>query len=98
LFRDGRRFTADHLQVLAVPAPHAAGRVGYVIGKQQLAHAVDRNYVRRILREAVRGRRPALDRFDIVVRLRGRCARAALPGLAREAEQLLEALISSGSR
>ena len=98
MFRDGRRLNVGHLQLLATPAAGAAGRVGYVIGKQQLALAVDRNYVRRVLREAVRGRRPALNRFDIVVRLRGRCDRAALPKLALEAAELLDALVSTIGR
>ena len=36
------------------------GRVGYVIGTKQLPRAVDRNRLRRMLREAIRARRPAL--------------------------------------
>ncbi len=84
--------------MLAAPAAGAAGRVGYVIGKQQLGQAVDRNYARRVLREAVRMRRPALNRFDIVVRLRGRCERAALPKLALEAGELLDALVATIGR
>jgi ribonuclease P protein component len=86
------------VQVLAVPAATGAGRVGYVIGKQQLVRAVDRNYVRRILRETVRRRRPALGCFDIVVRLRVRCARNVLPALALEAAGLLDALVASTHR
>jgi ribonuclease P protein component len=66
-----------------------------VVGKQQLARAVDRNYARRVLREVARGRRAALNRFDIVMRLRGHCERASLPGLALEAAELLDALVSS---
>ena len=80
--------------MLAVPAGAGIGRVGYVIGKQQLARAVDRNYVRRILRETVRRHRPDIGRFDIVVRLRARCPRNVLPGLALEAAQLLDALVA----
>jgi ribonuclease P protein component len=83
------------VQVLAAPATTGAGRVGYVVGKQQLARAVDRNYVRRILREAVRRRRPALGSLDIVVRLRVRCTRNVLPELALEAAGLLDALVAS---
>lgn len=70
------------------------GRVGYVIGKQQLPRSVDRNYVRRMMREAVRLRRPAVSGYDIVLRLRAHCKRAALPGLAHETAQLLDALIA----
>lgn len=83
------------MQVLAAPAAAGTGRVGYVIGKHQLGRAVDRNYVRRILRETVRRRRPALGRFDIIVRLRVRCARNVLPGLALEAAGLLDTLVAS---
>jgi len=70
------------------------GRVGYVIGKQQLPRSVDRNYVRRMMREAVRVRRPAVSRYDIVLRLRAPCKRVALSGLALEAAELLDALIA----
>ena len=86
------------MQVLAAPAANGAGRVGYVIGKQQLVRAVDRNYVRRILRETVRRRRPGLGGFDIVVRVRVRCARNVLPELAFEAAGLLDTLVASTHR
>jgi ribonuclease P protein component len=89
---------AKHVQVLAAPAATGSGRVGYVIGKQQLARAVDRNYVRRVLRETVRRRRSVLGDFDIVLRLRVRCARNALPGLAIEAAALLDALLAPTQR
>ena len=98
MFREGRRLEARHMQVLAAPAAAGAGRVGYVIGKHQLGRAVDRNYLRRILRETVRRRRPALGQFDIVVRLRVRCARSVLPGLALEAAGLLDALVAAKHR
>lgn len=80
--------------MLAVAASGEVGRVGYVIGKQQLPRSVDRNYVRRMMREAVRLRRPAVSRYDIVLRLRAHCKRAALPALAHEAAELLDALIA----
>ena len=53
LFRQGRRIEAEHLQLLAVPAGGPIGQVGYVIGKQQLKLAVDRNRLRRRLRAIV---------------------------------------------
>lgn len=95
LFRQGRRIEADHLQLLAVPAGGAIGQVGYVIGKQQLKLAVDRNRLKRMLREAVRRRRPALDRFDIVLRLRRGCAPAGIAAVGAEAAQLLDALTTA---
>ncbi len=84
--------------MLAAPAERLGGRVGFVIGKKQLASAVERNYLRRLFREAVRQRRPALDAFDIVLRLRAPCTPATLPGLLREASELLGALTDPSDR
>jgi len=92
MFRSGRRFDGPHLQLLVTPAADAVGRVGYVIAKKQLARAVDRNYVRRMVREAVRKRRPGLDEVDIVVRLRRVCAADRLQLLGVEAAELLDRL------
>ena len=93
MFRGGRRFEASRLQLLAMPTTAASGRVGYVIGKKLLGRAVDRNRLKRMLREAVRNRRPAMNAFDLVIRLRQPCAGAELPGVATEACLLLDGLL-----
>ena len=95
LFRQGRRIEAEHLQLLAVPAGGPIGQVGYVIGKQQLKLAVDRNRLKRMRREAVRLRRPALDRFDIVLRLRRGCPPAGIAVVGAEAARMLDALTAA---
>jgi ribonuclease P protein component len=92
MFRTGRRYDGAHLQILVAPAAGAVGCVGYVIAKKQLARAVDRNYLRRMVREAIRKRRPGLDRVDIVVRLRRGCPVVHLPRLGAEAAELLDDL------
>ncbi len=94
MFRSGRRFEGSRLQILAVPTSGATGRVGYVIGKKLLGRAVDRNRLKRMLREAIRGRRPALNAFDLIVRLRQPCHAAEIGGVAAEAAALLDALAS----
>lgn len=98
LFREGRRSDREHLQLLAAPAAGPDGRVGYVIGKQQLTRAVDRNRLRRMLREAVRQRRPAIATFDIVLRLTRRCRPAGLCVVVGEAAALLDALLAARRR
>ena len=95
MFRGGRRFDASRLQLLAMLTTAPSGRVGYVIGKKLLGRAVDRNRLKRMLREAIRRRRPALDRFDLIIRLRQPCAPAELAGVAVEAGQLLDGLLSN---
>ena len=53
--------------------PRAAGmtdaRLGLVVGKKLLKHAVDRNRLKRIVREQFRLRRASLPVMDLVVRL-----------------------------
>ncbi|OLE17982.1 MAG: ribonuclease P protein component [Betaproteobacteria bacterium 13_1_20CM_3_63_8] len=98
MFQAGRRLNGTHLQLLASPAEHSVGRVGFVIGKKLLAGAVERNYLRRLLREAVRQHRPALDSFDIVLRLRTPCPPATQPSLLREASELLGTLTDASDR
>jgi len=74
------------------------GRVGFVIPRKQLRRAVDRNLLRRVLREAVLGRRPEVERFDIILRLSRACARRGLRELAQEAKELMDALVKSEIR
>jgi len=96
VFRGGHRFEAARLQILALPTA-GAGRVGYVIAKKLLGRAVDRNRLKRLLREVIRRRRPAVDAFDVVIHLRRPCAAAELVGLAAEADGLLDSLLSDFS-
>jgi len=92
VFRAGRRLEGERLQLVAAPASGPVGRVGYVIGTKQLKRAIDRNRLKRMLREAIRARRPSVAGFDIIVRLRRPCAPAELARAAAEAGVLLDAL------
>jgi len=47
-----------------------------------------------MLREAIRVRRPSLQSFDVIVRLRSACVAAELPGVAAEAAELMDRLES----
>ena len=71
----------------------APGCVGFIIPAKQLRRPVDRNLLRRVLREAVRSRRPDVERFDIILRLSRACARQRLRSLALEAKDLVDALV-----
>jgi ribonuclease P protein component len=82
------------LQVVAAPAQSVPGRVGFVIGKKALRNAVDRNRVRRVLRVAVGEVRPAVELYDVILRLKRGCARHEVPALAAEAKVLLAALVA----
>jgi ribonuclease P protein component len=56
----------------------AGARIGIVVGRKNLSRAVDRNALKRIVREAFRARRSELPPRDLLFRLRQR-----LSGLPR---------------
>ncbi len=81
-----------YLQLIVAPAAAGAGRTGFVIGRKALARAVDRNRIRRKLREAVRAQRPALHAYDVIVRVKRAANRAEQDAATLEASRLLATL------
>ncbi len=92
VFRNGRRIDGLYLQLVAVPAATSPGRTGYVIGRKVSVRAVDRNRIRRKLREIVRTLRPALDGFDVILRVKRAANRVEQDAVALEAVAMLTAL------
>ena len=82
------------MQVVAAPATSPPGRTGYVIGRKVSVRAVDRNRIRRKLREVIRAMRPALVEFDLIVRVKRAANRIEQDAAVGEAQQLLAALVS----
>jgi ribonuclease P protein component len=56
-------------RLYATPNNEESARLGLIVGKRQLKRAVDRNRVKRVLRETFRINRSQLPGFDIVVQL-----------------------------
>lgn len=94
MFRTGRRVEGLYLQLIVAPAA-GSGRTGFVIGRKTLARAVDRNRIRRKLREVTRALRPALGGYDIVVRVKRAENRAEQDAAAAEAYRLLATLAAA---
>lgn len=61
------RLRIEPLRLLAVPNRMGGARLGLVVPKRVLKRAVDRNRVKRQLRESFRVARPRLPAWDIVV-------------------------------
>jgi ribonuclease P protein component len=89
VFASGRRYDGRFLQLIAVRASEAPGRVGYVIGRKSMRLAVDRNRLRRRLRERVRVARPALADWDVIVRVRRTVLRRDIAAAVDEATLLI---------
>ena len=81
--------------MIAAPAAQDPGRVGYVIGRKAMPRAVDRNRLRRRLRECVSNRRPAIERFDIILRVRQGVRRIDIRGAVAESNVLLDRLVGA---
>ena len=64
-----------------------------MIGRKMIRRAVDRNRLRRRLRERVRAARPAIDRFDLVLRVKRIVTRADIPAAVAESRALLVRLV-----
>ena len=56
-------------RVFAAANEVSGARLGMIVGKRQLKRAVDRNQVKRVLRETFRGHRASLPALDIVVQV-----------------------------
>lgn len=68
LNRASVRVTSGPFRAFAV-ASAVGPRIGMIVGKRQLPRAVDRNFVKRRIRESFRINRATLPCVDIVVRL-----------------------------
>ena len=97
VFRGGRRIEGRYLQLVATPAARVPGRAGYVIGKKALPRAVDRNRIRRQLREIVRAHRALLHPFDVILRVKAAPRPLDCNAVSGEAPRLFATLVASAS-
>jgi ribonuclease P protein component len=93
VFRTGVRLDGRFLQLVAAPADHQPGRIGFIIGRRSIPLAVDRNRLRRRLRVAVAAARPAASGYDMILRVRQPIARQDIRAAADEAAALLARLL-----
>jgi ribonuclease P protein component len=63
------RVTTPPFVALACPSPTGQARIGLIVGKRHCPRAVDRNRIKRMVRETFRVRRCRLPALDIVIQL-----------------------------
>ncbi|MCU7842234.1 MAG: ribonuclease P protein component [Candidatus Thiodiazotropha sp. (ex Monitilora ramsayi)] len=67
VFSDGHRSVDDCFLVLALPNDLASPRLGLAVSKKICRRAVDRNRIKRVIRESFRQNQPELMGLDLVV-------------------------------
>lgn len=92
VFADNQRARTDYLMVMARPNQVGYPRLGMVVAKRLLARAVDRNRMRRCVRESFRLVFPELPACDFVVRV------IAKPVPGEEARDLSRIFKRAGQR
>lgn len=92
VFKQNERARTDHLLVMARPNALGHARLGMIIAKRLLPLAVDRNRIRRCVRETFRLQRQNLPPCDFVIRL------VAKPLAGKEIHELARALLRAGQR
>jgi ribonuclease P protein component len=98
VFQSGQRLDGRFLQLVAAPATTSPGRIGYVIARKSIPRAVDRNRLRRRLRETLRAARPAIEAFDLIVRVKRAVAPTEIVAAAEEGTTLLRVLLVAESK
>ena len=72
VFAKPAKTTRNYLIALYKPNQQSYARLGVIIGKRHYKRAVDRNQLRRIIRESFRHQHEAIKGLDIIVMLRSR--------------------------
>ena len=92
VFQENERARTDSLLVMVRPNVLGHARLGMVIAKRVLPRAVDRNRVKRCVRETFRLQQRDLPACDFVIRL------IAKPRPGQEARDLARSLMRAGQR
>lgn len=86
------KVTRKYLLVLYKPNQRLHARLGVVIGKRFIKHAVDRNRLRRVIRESFRHHQDSLKGLDLIVMIRSECSTLDKPSLRNEIDTLWQAI------
>ncbi|MBI3147880.1 MAG: ribonuclease P protein component [Betaproteobacteria bacterium] len=94
VFREGKRRQGRWLGLWFLPSATESARLGLVVSKRCAKRAVDRNTVKRILREVFRDQALSLPGIDVVFRLRQQWPSEERKALAEEARGMLRGLLA----
>ena len=87
-----KKISRQYLLVLYTPNQLHHARLGIIAGKQHLRRAVDRNRVRRIIRESFRQQKETLKGFDVIVMIRSSCRALEANVIRNDIDHLWQAI------
>ena len=86
------------MQLVSVRAAKPLGRAGFVVSRKALRRAVDRNRLKRLLREMLRANRHEANVLDIVIRLKRPVPSHQFPEAVAEAARFIADAAAAASR
>ena len=92
------KVSCRHFLLLALPTGTGAGRVGLVVSKKSVPRAVERNRVKRLIREHYRKRRGELAGIDLIVLARKDAHKLANSAIFHRLESLCTDLLGKTRR
>ena len=96
VFADAQRYADRYFTVLVRPNKVGCARLGLAISKKAARRAIDRNRLKRLIRESFRAHRAALPAVDIVVMARPAAVSPANTTLSRALDVVWEKLNGAG--
>lgn len=93
VFAGAERVADRYFTVLGTSNACGEARLGLAISRRAARRAVDRNRIKRVVRESFRHHRPGLPALDIVVMARPSAATAASEELDRALDKLWQRLV-----
>ena len=98
VFNFRKRYSSDHLILYYKPNQRAVARIGFVVSKKVAKLAVDRNYMRRVLRELCRQELAVLSDVDIVIQVKKSFNRSKFLLLKQELAMLFDKIVNQLQR
>lgn len=90
-----RKVSNQSLLILFKPNRLTHARLGLVVGKRVAKHAVDRNRIKRVIRESFRLKQHQLKAYDIIVIARQPCEKLSKSDLRKGIDKLWDKLAIS---
>ncbi len=90
VFNFRKRISAQHIIIHYQPNRLNCARLGLVVGKKIAKRSVDRNYMRRALRELFRVQQANIKHVDLVIRVQEKFAKSDFGQIKHEIDVLLQ--------